>query len=142
MGNSPGDMMKELNAIQRRVNKLFDDFRLQQSGRVQDGTWLPAADVYETDGAIVVKVEVPEVLPEDVDISLSQNILTLRGERRPARNRNMEQYHRVERSYGIFTRVFSLPVSPDPEGVTAQFDDGVLTVMVPKTSGGGKILVG
>lgn len=142
MGNSPGDMMKELNAIQRRVNKLFDDFRLQQSGRVQDGTWLPAADVYETDGAIVVKVEVPEVLPEDVDISLSQNILTLRGERRPARNRNMEQYHRVERSYGIFTRVFSLPVSPDPVGVTTQFDDGVLTVTVPKTAGGGNILVG
>jgi len=126
MGNSPRDMLKDLSEIQRSVNRLADDIRLY------GGTWSPPADVFESSDAMIVEVEVPEVKPENMEITLQNNKLTLRGERRFMRNRNNERYHRVERCYGVFSRVFNLPFAPDPEGINVVYEKGVLTIKVPR----------
>ena len=126
MGNSPRDMLKDLSEIQRSVNRLADDIRLY------GGTWCPPADVFESSNAMIVEIEVPEVKPEDMEITLHKNKLTLRGERRFMRNREQEKYHRVERCYGVFSRVFNLPFTPDRSGIDVVYDKGVLTISVPR----------
>jgi len=142
MGNSPDDMMDDLNEIKQCVHRLVDDLRLYQSGRLMGGTWCPPADVYESETTVVVEVEIPDVPPQHLDISVRQNMLTLRGERKFARCPDRERYHRIERSYGTFCRVFSLPVIPEPADVAARYANGVLHISIPKgTKGSRKIPV-
>jgi len=95
-------------------------------------TWAPVCDIYETDNEIVVKAELPEVKKENVHVSIENNVLTIRGERKFSEETKKENYHRVERSYGEFMRSFTLPTFIDPNKVNAEFKDGMLHVTLAK----------
>ena len=94
--------------------------------------WTPLCDIYETDKEIVLKMELPEMRKEDVHVILENNVLTLRGERKFEETVNRENYHRVERKYGEFTRMFTLPTLVEGGKVVAEFTEGVLRVTLPK----------
>lgn len=126
---------REFGGLQDRINRLFSD--LHGRGRDDDdvmtgGSWIPAVDIYRsTSGDIVLKAEVPGVNKDDLDLRVENSTLTLRGERRISQDIKEEQYHRVERAYGTFSRSFSLPNTVDTSSVRADFADGVLTVTMP-----------
>ena len=94
--------------------------------------WRPAADIAETDKAYIIKAELPEVRKEDVDVSVHDSVITIKGERRYEKTDDSEQQHRVESFYGQFSRSFSLPADVDQGGITAESKDGVLRVYLPK----------
>jgi HSP20 family protein len=96
-------------------------------------TWTPACDIYETDKNLVIKVELPEVDKKDVVVSLENNLLTIRGERKFNEETKRDNYHRVERRYGQFIRTFTLPTLIEPSKINAEFKEGVLNIMLPKT---------
>jgi HSP20 family protein len=98
-------------------------------------TWAPSCDIYETDNEIVVKVELPEVKKEDIQVKLENDLLTIRGERKLEEEAKKENYHRIERSYGEFTRSFTLPSFADPNKINAEYKDGVLRVTIGKREG-------
>jgi HSP20 family protein len=130
---------RDLGSLQERMNRLFDEsFRgiAPGPGAEEDwalgGSWAPAVDIYEQEGNIVLKAEVPGVDPKDVDILVENNVLTLRGERKFDEEVKKESYHRVERSYGTFTRSFTLPNVVDTDKIKAEHRDGVLRVTLPK----------
>ena len=121
--------------LQDRMNRLFhESYRAQgaEDDWALGGTWAPAVDIYEQDNNIVLKAELPGVDPKDVDIQLENNTLTLRGERKLDSEVKKENYHRVERAYGAFTRSFTLPAVVDQGKIKAEFKDGVLRVTLPK----------
>jgi HSP20 family protein len=95
-------------------------------------TWSPLVDVFEDQDGITLKAELPEVDAKDVDIQLEGNTLTLRGERKLEQEENRDGYHRIERTYGAFSRSFTLPEQVDVEHITAQSKDGVLRIHLPK----------
>jgi HSP20 family protein len=95
-------------------------------------TWAPPVDIYENGDSLVLKAELPGINPDDVEIRVEDNTLYLKGERKFEKEVKEQNYHRVERSYGNFTRTFSLPNSVDPDKVAANFQDGVLTLTMPK----------
>lgn len=95
-------------------------------------TWAPSCDVYETENEIVVKADLPEVRKEDIKVSLDNNVLTIRGERKFEEDTMKENYHRVERRYGEFMRSFTLPTFADPTRITADYKDGALRVTIAK----------
>jgi HSP20 family protein len=129
---------RDLVSIQDRMNRLFDDaFRGSPRQATEDdwalgGSWAPVVDIFEKDGNIVLKAELPGVDPKNVDIRVENNTLSLRGERELDREVKREAYHRVERSYGSFTRSFTLPNVVDVEKIKAEFKDGVLQLTLPK----------
>ncbi len=96
--------------------------------------WTPPCDIYETDKEIVLKMELPEVRKEDVRVTLENNVLTLRGERKFEEKVNRENYHRIEREYGEFLRTFTLPTFVEGSKVVAEFKEGMLTVTLPKNA--------
>ena len=121
--------------LQDRMNRLFQESYRGQGSEddwALGGTWAPAVDIYEQDNNIVLKAELPGVDPKDVDIRLENNTLTLRGERKFDDEVKKENYHRVERAYGAFTRSFTLPTVVDQGSIKAEFKDGVLRVTLPK----------
>jgi HSP20 family protein len=128
---------RDLVSLQDRMNRLFDQsFRGISRGADEEdwalGAWAPAVDIYEKDGNIVLKAELPGIDPKDVDVRVENNILTLRGERKLDEEVKKDNYHRVERSYGNFTRSFTLPNVVDTEKIKAEFKDGVLRMTLPK----------
>src|SRR4249920_2895819 len=127
---------RDLVSLQGRMNRLFDEsFRGAGRGTEEDwaqGAWSPAVDIYEKEGNIVLKAELPGIDPKDFDVRVENNILTLRGERRIEQEVQKESYQRVERSYGAFTRSFTLPTVVDTEKIEAEFKDGVLRMTLPK----------
>ena len=94
--------------------------------------WSPSVDIYETENELVLKADLPEVNLEDIDVRVENDTLTLKGERKFQKDDSVRGYHRIERSYGSFTRSFSVPATVDPEKVKAEFKNGVLTVTLPK----------
>jgi HSP20 family protein len=126
---------RDLVTIQDRMNRLFNEaFRGPRAGDEDwglGGSWAPAVDILEQDGNIVLKAELPGVDPKDVDVRVENNTLTLKGERKADHEVKKENYHRVERSYGTFTRSFSLPNVVDTEKIKAEYRDGVLNVTLP-----------
>src|SRR5688572_10888717 len=94
--------------------------------------WNPAVDIFENDNEIVIKAELPGLNAKDIELKIENNILMLKGERRFEKETKEENYHRVEREYGTFSRAFSLPVAVDGEKVIAEYKDGVLKVLLPK----------
>lgn len=114
-----------------RLNRMFETaFGGEPIGR---GTWVPPVDIYETaDKDVVVKVELPEMKREDIKVTFENDVLTIEGERQFVSNVDREQYHRVERGYGSFRRSFTLPNSVDTARVQASYQDGVLTVTLPR----------
>jgi HSP20 family protein len=109
------------------------DLALPWSEDLSNRTWKPAVDVKETDEAYVLNAELPGLEKKDIHITLEDNVLTLSGERRFEKETDKDNYHRIERAYGSFTRSFSLGGGVDAEKVQATFKDGVLTMTVPKT---------
>jgi HSP20 family protein len=96
------------------------------------GRFAPAVDIFEDDDAVLVKVEVPGVRPEEITIDTHHHVLTIHGERRFENAERADAYHRIERSYGVFSRSFALPESVDAENAVAVMADGVLTIRLPK----------
>lgn len=94
--------------------------------------WTPPVDIAETENELVLKADVPELKPEDLEVNYENGTLTLRGKREFEKKDNGKGYHRIERSYGAFTRAFSLPETVDPEKLTADYKNGVLTVTIAK----------
>jgi HSP20 family protein len=125
---------RELAQMQDRINRIFGDAytRRYDDDVMQRGDWAPPVDIFENDNQeIVLRAELPGVSKEDIDIRVENNTLTLRGERKRASEIRNEQYHRVERAYGAFSRTFSLPSRIDTEKVKADFKDGLLTITLP-----------
>ena len=129
---------RDLLSLQDRMNRLFDEsYRSTQRGTTDDewalgGSWAPAVDIYEQGTDIVLKAELPGVDPKDVDIRLENNVLSLRGQRKLESEVKRESYHRVERSYGTFSRSFTLPTVVDQASIKAEFKDGLLRLTLPK----------
>jgi HSP20 family protein len=112
--------------------RLFSDVYLRDEELAERGSWVPPVDIFETSGRdLVIKVELPDVNREDVDVTVEHNTLTLRGEKKPPADVKDEQFRRVERRYGRFTRSFTLPTTVDAARVSADFKNGVLTVKLP-----------
>ena len=119
-------------ALQDQVNRLFGDV-LERKGEESNLTaWAPSVDIYETEQELVVKADLPEIDPKDLDIRVENNLLTIRGERKFEKNVNEENYLRVERSYGSFARSFTLANSVNSEAIKADYQNGVLTLSIPK----------
>jgi len=129
------DPWKDLATIQEKMNQLFEDTfsrgRAREEG-LSHAMWSPCVDIYETDDAVVVKAEVPGIEKDQVGIEVKDGVLTLRGERKFEKEVKEENYHRMERSYGTFSRSFSVPSSVDPEKISATLKDGVLEIVLPK----------
>ncbi len=130
------DPFRDLLTLQERMNKLFDESYRGRAGSEDDwalgGAWAPAVDIYEQGSDLVLKAELPGVDPKDVDVRLENNTLTLRGERKFDNEIKRESYHRIERSYGAFSRSFTLPSTVDQNHIKAEYRDGVLRVTLPK----------
>ena len=103
--------------------------------RPEGGEWAPAVDVVENDNAITIKAELPGIEARDVAITVENNLLTLKGERRFVGEVKKENYHRLERAYGTFARGFTLPGNVDAENIKAEFKNGLLIVTLPKRAG-------
>jgi HSP20 family protein len=128
------DPFRDLNMLQDRMNRLFDN-----AGRTwgtdepaATTTWSPAVDIFETEDEIVVKAELPGMERKDIALNLENNVLTVRGERQFAKEAKDENYHRIERSYGTFSRSFSIPATVDEEKIRADYREGVLKIVLPK----------
>ena len=116
------------------MNRLFDDagrgWRADEPAATT--TWSPAVDIFETEGEIVVKAELPGMERKDITLHLENNVLSLRGERKFEKETKDENYHRIERSYGAFSRSFAIPATVDEEKIRADYKDGVLKIVLPK----------
>jgi HSP20 family protein len=128
---------RDLVAVQDRLNRIFDDtFRGNPRGSDEDwalgGQWAPSVDIFEHEGNLVLRAELPGIEPKDVDVHVENNVLTLRGERKFESEVKREKYHRVERAYGTFSRSFTLPNVVDTEKIKAEYKDGVLQVTLPQ----------
>lgn len=124
---------REMSTLQDRMNRLFSD----QLGAITHdealtGNFVPPVDVYEDENSIQVRLEVPGIDEKDIDIRLENNVLTVRGERKFEKEEKEENFHRVERRYGTFTRSFTLPSTVNSEDVQADYDKGVLKIRLAK----------
>jgi len=119
-------------SVQDQVNRLFNDV-FERSGQESSlTTWAPAVDIYETEHELVVKADLPDVDPKDLDIRVENNILAIRGERKFEKKVNEENYLRVERAYGSFARSFTLANTVNSDAIKAEYQNGVLTLTIPK----------
>ena len=125
---------RELSTLQDRINRAF---RESYTGAGHDeslttSSFAPAVDVYEDEHKVTLKIEVPGIDEKDIDVQIENNVLTVHGERKIEKEEKEENYRRVERQYGSFTRTFTLPQTVDTESVSATYDKGVLKIALPK----------
>jgi len=128
------DPFRDLRNLQEEVNRLFTGnlSRAFDDEGIARGSWSPSVDIYENKDQIVLEAELPGMKREDFDLSIENNVVTLRGERHFEKKDEADNYHRVERAYGNFTRSFTLPNTVTAEGATADYRHGVLRVTIPK----------
>ncbi len=129
------DPVKEMLRLQERMTRMFDEVwgqRRLSEDEIITGSWLPAVDVRETKDALEIQVELPGIEAKDVNVSVENGVLTLRGSRNFEKATEGETYHRVERSYGAFERSFTLPTNVDPDRINAVYRLGVLHLTIPK----------
>jgi HSP20 family protein len=128
------DPFRDLLSIQDRMNKLFEQTLSRSRGEegISASTWAPAVDIYETPESVVMKAELPGLGREDIEIQIRDHTLTLKGERRFAKDVQQENYLRIERAYGAFQRSFTLPATIQQDKIRAVFRDGVLELTLPK----------
>jgi HSP20 family protein len=125
---------RDFESMRRDMDRLWNSFFERGSLRGEDGgEWLPSLDVAETKNEIVVKAEVPGLESKDIDISLSDGLLTIKGEKKQEREEKEENYHLVERSYGSFTRSIRLPNEVQSDKINASYKNGVLKIVLPKS---------
>ncbi len=130
------DPFRDFVQLQDRINRVFTDFGRPNTGAdeglTSGGAWLPPVDIYQNgDQEIVLKAEMPDMSREDIDITFENGTLTIRGEKKLAGDVREEQFHRMERRYGVFSRSFSVPQTVDTGKVAAEYKNGVLTVRLP-----------
>jgi len=145
---------RELNTLQSRLNRLFEE---QVAGGREEsliaGAFVPPVDIYEDEHSIQLKLEVPGIEEKDLDVKVENNVLTVSGERKFEKEEKEENFRRVERRYGSFTRSFTLPNTVNPEDVSADYSNGVLKIKLGKRAeakpkqikvniGSGKVLEG
>ena len=126
---------REVDVLRREMDRLWESFFEGRPGKKPEeaGEWLPSLDVAETKNDLVVKAELPGMDPKDIDISLSNGFLTIKGEKKQEKEEKDENYHLIERSYGSFTRSVRLPREVQSDKITASFKNGVLRVTLPKS---------
>lgn len=128
------DPFRDLMTIQDRMNRLFQETLSRQRGQeeIDSGQWGPAVDIFETDDRIVMRADLPGVAQSEIEIRVDDNMLVLRGERRPPEDVKADDYHRSERPHGAFVRSFSLPQNVDQGSIRASHNNGVLELVLPK----------
>lgn len=131
IGMTRWEPFRDLMTLRDEMDRMFGR-ALNEGSEVTAATWAPLLDAYETDDRFVVHMDLPGLTPDDIDVTLDRNLLTIKGERRFASEVREDSYHRIERRYGTFSRTISLPSHVDGEGIQASFRDGVLEVVVPK----------
>lgn len=127
--------LKEMVSLRERMNRMFDDPLFRFDGRSEEtgmGAWLPAVDMFEKDDHLVIKAELPGMDKKDISLDFKDGVLTLSGVRKQENEVSEENFYRREMSYGKFVRSFSLPADSDAEKIKADFQNGVLTVEVPR----------
>ena len=123
----------EAALLQNRLSSIFEDLGWQpETEATKKNSFVPAVDVYEDAQKVTVKIEVPGISKEDLDIRLENQTLTVKGERKFENEEKKENFHRIERSYGSFVRTFTVPQTVDTESVKANYDAGVLTISLTK----------
>jgi HSP20 family protein len=128
------DPFRDLRTLQEEVNRLFTGSmpRAFDDEGIARGAWSPSVDIYENKDQIVLEAELPGMKREDFDLSVENNVITIRGQRQFEKKDESDNYHRVERAYGSFTRSFTLPNTVTAEGANAEYKNGVLRVTLPK----------
>jgi HSP20 family protein len=118
--------------LQDRINRLFSDAYGGEEGLMNKGTWIPPVDIFQNGkDELVLKAELPDMKREDIKITIDNDTLTVSGEKKVTDEVKDEQFHRIERRYGSFSRSFSLPPTVDPTKVSAEYKNGVLTLRLP-----------
>ena len=130
------DPFREFAQLQDRINRAFTDSYgrsgVGDEGLLTGGAWVPPVDIYENGNhELVLKAELPDMTREDIDITVDNGTLTIKGEKKLSNDMKEEQFHRIERRYGLFSRTFSLPQTVDTARVGAEYRNGVLTVRLP-----------
>jgi HSP20 family protein len=128
------DPFREIRNLQDEVNRLFLASAGHNSGRedMMNGAWIPKVDIFENKESLVLEADLPGMSCDDFELSFENNVLTLRGERKFENKTDKDSYHRIERSYGSFTRSFTLPQTVTAEGAKAEFENGMLLVTLPR----------
>jgi HSP20 family protein len=126
------DPFREVVALQNRMNSLFRDLNEGSESPLTTASFVPAVDIYEDDKKVVLKLEVPGIEEKDLDVSVENNTLTVKGERKFEKEEKEENFHRIERRYGSFFRAFTLPTTVDTEKVAANYNAGVLKLELTK----------
>lgn len=126
------DPFRGFSALQDQVNRIFNDRVRAQGDESALTAWAPSVDIYETPNDLVVKADLPDVDEKDIDVRVENNLLTIRGERKFDKSVAEDNYLRIERTYGTFSRSFSLPNTVNAEAIRAEYNNGVLTVNLPK----------
>src|SRR5215472_13054939 len=126
------DPFREFTTLQDRMNRLFRDSFGDREEALTTSTFAPPVDVYEDEHSVTLKIEVPGIDEKDIDVRVENNMLTVHGERKFEKEEKEENFRRVERRYGSFTRSFTLPSTVDGERVSANYDKGILKITLPK----------
>jgi HSP20 family protein len=126
------DPFRELQSLQNRMNRLFEEQSGSQEALMTSGAFVPPVDIYEEQHGLQLKLEVPGIDEKDLDIKVENNVLTVSGERKFEKEQKEENFHRIERRYGSFTRSFTLPQAVDTGNITADYNNGVLTIRLAK----------
>jgi len=123
---------RRVSTLQEQINRLFHETFERTGEQSSLSAWAPAVDIYENEHELVVKADLPDVDPKDLDIRVENHLLMIRGERKFEKKVNEENYLRVERSYGSFARSFTLANTVNPDAIKADYQHGVLTLSIPK----------
>jgi HSP20 family protein len=130
--SSVWDPFREFQEVSERLSRIFANGAADNQQTLRSFDWAPAVNISETEKAYLVKADLPEVKKEDVKITHENGVLTIEGERRQSKREESEKYHRVESSYGRFFRRFTLPEDVQDDEIQASFEDGSLSVVIPK----------
>ncbi|MGC2195002.1 MAG: Hsp20/alpha crystallin family protein [Terriglobales bacterium] len=125
------DPFREFSTLQDRMNRLFRETQGPEEA-LTTSSFAPPVDVYEDEHNVSLKIEVPGIDEKDIDVRIENNVLTVHGERKFEKEEKEENFRRVERQYGSFTRTFTLPTTVDAEKVSANYDKGILKIALPK----------
>lgn len=136
---TPWNPVRDFVQLQERINRVFTDAygsgsgtgSASDEGLMTSGTWIPPVDIYQNGNELVLKAELPDMKREDIEITVENNTLTIKGEKKLSDEVKSEQVHRIERRYGTFIRSFTLPPAVDTSKVSAEYKNGVLTLRLP-----------
>jgi HSP20 family protein len=127
------DPFREFTTVQDRLNRLFrESYGPEGREELTTSSFAPPVDVYEDEHNVTLKIEVPGIDEKDIDVRIENNVLTVHGERKFEKEEKEENFRRVERQYGSFTRTFTLPTTVDAEKVSANYEKGILKIVLPK----------